>query len=130
LNTALDKITDFASGSDVLDLANLVTTKVAAGAAGTAGADLVSAADYASSGATAGTLATDLAAIVLLQGANAFDQVGDTIYVKITGASLAGTDATYVVQNQANDQTYDVGADTVLALTGTSAAPIELYDFE
>ena len=79
--------------------------------------------NYASSGTTAGTLATDLAAIVLLQGANAFDQAGDTIVVKITGASVAGTDVFYVVQNQAADATYDAAADTVIALTGTSTVP-------
>lgn len=129
LNTALDKITDYTAGTDDLDLVTVPTTLVAAAAAGTAGADLVAAANYVSSGATAATLATDIAAIVALQGADAFDDVGDTIVVKLTGASVAGTGVTYVIQNQANDATYDAAADTVIALTGTSTAPTVLADF-
>jgi Ca2+-binding RTX toxin-like protein len=74
LNTALDKLSDYTAASDDLDLVTVPTALVAAAAAGNAGAaDLVAAANYVSSGTTAGTLATDLAAIVALQGANAFD---------------------------------------------------------
>jgi Ca2+-binding RTX toxin-like protein len=136
LNTALDRITDFSAlsttvttGTDKLQLATLPTTLVSGTAAGTAGADLVIAADYASSGATATTLATDLAAIVALAGTNAFDQAGDTIVVRITGTSVAGSNVYYVVQNQAADATYDAAADTVIALTGTSTVPTALADF-
>jgi len=129
LNTALDNIGDFTALTDIIDLVTLPTSVVAATAAGTTGAELVTAANYASSGTTTGTLATDLAAIVALAGANAFDQVGDTIVVTITGASIGGTAVTYIVQNQAVDATYDAAADTVIVLTGTSTVPLTLASF-
>ncbi|MBK1693697.1 hypothetical protein CKO09_02930 [Chromatium weissei] len=132
LNTALDVITDFkASGADTLDLvtipAELNTT------ADDANADFYSTAlSVASTGTTTGTLATDIAsgvAAAIVVDADYWDNLGDTILVTLTGASLAGTAVTYVVQNQATDTTYAAAADTVIALTGTSVLPTALADF-
>ena len=127
LNTALDKITDFTPGTDFLALAVLPVSLVAS-----AGADFSTAADVASTGTTAGSLATDIATAVAAQivaGANFWATTGDTIAVKITGASVAGTGVTYIVQNQGADATYDAAADTVVALIGTSIAPTTLAHF-
>lgn len=127
LNTALDKITDFTPGTDFLALAVLPVSLAAS-----AGADFSSAADVASTGTTAGSLATDIASAVAAQivaGADFWANSGDTIAVKITGASVAGTGVTYIIQNQAADAAYNAAADTVVALIGTSVAPTTLAHF-
>jgi Ca2+-binding RTX toxin-like protein len=126
LNTALDTISDYTAGTDILDL-EVATTSLAA----SVGADLSIAVSVASTGTTSGTLATDIATAVAAQiviDANFWANVGDTIVVTLTGSSVAGTGAIYVVQNQAADATYDAGADTVIALIGTSTAPANLVD--
>jgi hypothetical protein len=74
----------------------------------------------ASTGITAVTLAADLVTAATAAAANAFDQLGDTLLVTLGGASVAGTGVVYVVQNQAANATYDVAADTVVALLGVT----------
>ncbi|OGT81570.1 MAG: hypothetical protein A3H91_12260 [Gammaproteobacteria bacterium RIFCSPLOWO2_02_FULL_61_13] len=130
LNTALDTISDYTAGTDKLGLAVTPAGTFGTAAAGAAGASV--AADVAATGTTSGTLATDIATAVAAQivaGAGFWDWAGDTIIVKLTGASVAGTNVTYVVQNQVNDTTYDAAADTVVALIGTSTGPAALTDF-
>lgn len=128
LNTALDTITDFTAGTDILDLAVVPTSLVA----GPATAQFTTAAAVATSGATAASLAVDLAAAVAAQivvNATFWDSVGDTIAVLINGASVAGNNVTYIVQNQAANVTYDTAVDTVVALVGTSTTPVALASF-
>lgn len=127
LNTALVSITDLAAG-DILDL-EITPTSLAAGAATP---QFTTAADVASTGITATTLATDIATAVAAQivvDATLWDSAGDTISVTITGASVAGTGVSYIIQNQAADTTYDAAADTVIALIGTSVEPTVLAEF-
>ncbi len=126
LNTSLVTITDFQTNLqpawDVLKLATRPTSIIAT----TGTANFSVAAAFASTGTTAGTLATDIATAVAAQiavHANFWGQVGDTIAVTLNGASLAGTGAIYVIQNRAEDTTYDPTADTVVGLVGTSTAP-------
>lgn len=87
----------------------------------------------ASSGNTTESLATDLATAVSnligSAGANAWSQYGDTMIVQITGSSLAGNDAYYVVQNRDGNNTFDAVNDNVIALVGTSTAPESLSNF-
>jgi Ca2+-binding RTX toxin-like protein len=111
INTALDSLVDLGTG-DQLRLAARPTSS-----ATSAGADLT-AASVASTGVTAASLATDLATAVAAAAADAFDQIGDTLLVTLTGTSLAGTGVVYIVQNQAANATYDATADTVIALIG------------
>ncbi|MFA6899630.1 MAG: hypothetical protein WC256_05410 [Desulfurivibrionaceae bacterium] len=126
-DTSLDKITDFIAGTDFLDLA-VVPVSLAA----TAGADFSTAVAVATTGATAGTLLTDLntaRAAQIVANANFWANAGDTIAVTITGVSLAGTNAIYIMQNTAADATLLTGADTIVALTGTSTVPTALASF-
>ena len=128
LNSALDTISDFTPGTDILDLAVTPTSLVA----GATTAQFTTAADVASTGTSAATLATDIATAVAAQivvDATFWDSKGDTISVTITGASVAGTDVSYIVQNQSADATYDVAIDTVIALIGTSVEPTVLDSF-
>lgn len=113
LNTALDVIADMEAG-DRLRFAVLPISSVAS-----SGADLT-AVQVASTGITAVTLAADLVTAATAAAANAFDQLGDTLLVTLGGASVAGTGVVYVVQNQAANATYDVAADTVVALLGVT----------
>jgi Ca2+-binding RTX toxin-like protein len=117
----VDRITDFAGGTDILDLAVAATGTINTGSAG---ADLsVDSADVASTGTSVGTLLTDLQTAADALAADEFDHAGDTFVVKITGASLAGTDVFYVVQNTGADTTV-TAADTIIALVGTSTAAL------
>jgi S-layer protein len=127
LNTALDTISGYTAGIDDLDLVTVPASLVAS-----AGADFTTAVAVASTGVTAATLATNIATAVAAQIALAADnwaQLGDTMAVQITGASVAGNNVTYIVQNQAANATYDAAADTVIALIGTSTVPTALADF-
>ena len=71
---------------------------------------------YFSSGVTADSLAEDITKAVNSVSEGAFDQIGDTIAFILKDKSVAGTDVLYVVQNQANNSTYDAVDDTVIAL--------------
>lgn len=127
LNTSLDKITDYTAGTDLL---KLVTTPVSLAAS--AGADFSTAVAVASTGTTSTTLATDIATAVAAQivvGANFWANVGDTIAVTLTGASVAGTSVIYIVQNATANTAYDVASDGIIALTGTSTVPTALANF-
>jgi hypothetical protein len=80
----------------------------------------------ASTGTTATTLLANLqtaATALIAARANSFANTGDTFSVQITGASLAGTDVFYVVQNAAADGNV-TSADTVIALIGLTSAAI------
>ena len=86
----------------------------------------------ASTGTTSATLLTDLQTAVAEQialGSTIWANVGDTIAVTLTGASLGGTNVIYILQNQAADSTLDAASDTVIALIGTSTVPTALANF-
>ncbi len=126
LNTAMDLFQDFTAGTDKLKLANAVTSL-----AGSAGVDVTSALAIASTGTTAGTLATDIATAVTASNnaaAGSFTQAGDVLIVTLTGASVAGTAIKYVVINDGT-AAYAAADDSVVALVGTSTAPVALADF-
>jgi hypothetical protein len=126
LNTALDELMDFTSGTDTLHVNAPPTTA----GSGTGGADL-NTGTTASTGATAADLATDIATVVAAAAANAFDQAGDTLVITITGASIGGTDAVYVVIEDGTALgTYDAAQDLVVLLGGTSSTALTLDDFE
>jgi len=128
VNTVLDSITDFTAGTDILELAFTPTSLIS----GAATDQFTTAAAVASTGTTPDTLATDIATAVAAQIAvdsTFWENIGDTIAVQITGASLTGNDVTYIVQNQGSDTTYDAAADTVVALVGTSTVPTTLESF-
>ncbi len=56
-------------------------------------------------------------------------QAGDTIMVRLMGVSVAGNNVLYVLQNQANDSTFDAASEVVVALTGVSMVPDDITDF-
>lgn len=122
INTALDKITDYVQGTDVLDLNTNVTSTAAS-----TGADLLAGTNIASTGTTAATLLTDLQTVADALAANGFDEAGDTFTVTLTGSSVGGTDAKYVVHNAADDTTV-TAADTIIQLSGTSNVPTAAAD--
>jgi len=116
----VDRITDFTGGTDILQLpvATAGTLNTGSGSA-----DLsVNAANVASTGTTITTLLANLQTAATAQqtaSAGLWAQAGDTMLVKITGASLAGTDVIYVVQNAGTDSNV-TDADLIIALVGTS----------
>jgi Ca2+-binding RTX toxin-like protein len=113
----IDIISDFTGGTDILALAVAASGTINTGSAG---ADLsIDSADVVSTGTTVTTLLANLSTAAGLLAADEFDDAGDTFVVQITGASYAGTDVYYVVQNTAADTTV-TAADTIIALTGTS----------
>jgi Ca2+-binding RTX toxin-like protein len=125
LNTALDTISDFSTG-DILQFAIPIISTVASTCA-----DLSTAVSFASTGANSAFLATDIATAVAnqrLSNSNFWANAGDTIAVTLSGTSVAGTDVTYVVQNQATDSTYNPAADTVVALLSASSALSSLVE--
>jgi len=120
----IDRITSFTAGTDVLDLATAAqgTVNVASGNADVSNDSPA----VASTGTTATTLLANLqtaATALIAARANSFANTGDTFSVQITGASLAGTDVFYVVQNAAADGNV-TSADTVIALIGLTSAAI------
>jgi hypothetical protein len=124
LNTTLDTISDFAAG-DILHLAIPIISTVAS-----TSADFSTAVSFASTGVNSTFLAADIATAVAAQrliNANFWANVGDTIAVTLSGTSVAGSNVTYVVQNQASDSTYNPTADTVVTLLGTTI-PSTLFE--
>jgi len=120
-SAGIDRITSFTAGTDVLDLAT-----AGAGTVNTASANadvFNNSAAVASTGTTATTLLANLQTAATALAANAFANTGDTFSVQITGASLAGTDVFYVVQNAAADGNV-TSADTIIALIGLTSAAI------
>ena len=120
---SIDVITDFIGGTDKLNL-----TVAASGTinVGSTNADLsIDSANVASTGTTETTLLANLQTAADALAANEFDHAGDTFAVKITGASLAGTDVIYVVQNTGVD-TNVTNADTLIALIGTSTQALSV----
>jgi hypothetical protein len=117
----MDSITNFLAGTDRLDLDVAGTGTVNTGSTN---ADVSNnSANVASTGTTTTTLLANLQTAADALGANLFDQAGDTFAVTITGASVGGTDVSYVVQNAGAD-TNVTAADTIIALTGTSTKAI------
>ncbi len=117
LNTALDTISDFTAG-DILQFAIPIISTVAS-----TSADFSTAVSFTSAGITSTSLATDIAKAVAAQRVidpNFWANTGDTIAVTLSGNSVAGSNVTYVVQNQATNSTYDTAADTVVALLSAS----------
>ncbi|WP_143056875.1 hypothetical protein [Nitrosomonas marina] len=100
----------------------------------TNGSDFSTANDVNSTGTTSSSLETDIATAISAQrgvNSNFWKQTGDTIVFKLLGASVAGNDITYVVQQQAgggSGNQYIDTRDTVVALVGTSTAPSTLAD--
>jgi len=116
----VDRITDFTGGTDILQLPVAAAGTLNTGS--TAANLSVNATAVASTGTTIATLLTNLQTAATAQqaaSAGLWAQAGDTMLVKITGASLAGTDVIYVVQNTAADNTVD-DTDLIIALVGTS----------
>jgi hypothetical protein len=112
-NTTLDTISDFAAG-DILHLAIPIISTVAS-----TSADFSTAVPFTSAGLTDTNLATDIAKAVAAQrvsNPNFWANMGDTIAISLLGNSIAGSNVTYVVQNQATDSIYNPTADTVVAL--------------
>jgi hypothetical protein len=119
----IDTISNFVGGTDILNLAT-----AGAGTVNTAStnADVFNnSADVASTGTTVVTLLANLQTAGDALAANAFDQIGDTFSVKITGASFSGTDVIYVVQNDGANDTV-TASDTIIALIGTSTGAISV----
>jgi Ca2+-binding RTX toxin-like protein len=112
-NTVLDSISDFSAG-DILHLAIPVISTIAS-----TSADLSTAVSFASTGADSTFLAADIATAVAAQrviNANFWANAGDTIAITLSGNSVAGSNVTYIVQNQATDSIYNPTVDTVVAL--------------
>jgi len=122
----IDRITNFVGGTDVLDLAVAAATGGTVNT-GSTGADVSNnATAVASTGTTVTSLLANLQTAATAQqtaSAGLFAQAGDTFSVQITGASLAGTDVIYVVQNTGADSNV-TAADTIIALVGTSTGAI------
>ncbi|MCB1986140.1 MAG: hypothetical protein KDF49_11985, partial [Nitrosomonas sp.] len=110
LNTSLDRINNIGIG-DILDF-DLAIDPLN-------GTDLTFLGFSASSGITSTSLADDIRNAVI-NNDNAFDNSGDTVYLRLNGNSIAGSDAWYIVQRGHDDDifTYDAGSDTVIALVG------------
>lgn len=126
LNTVLDTVTDFISGSDKFDVPNPPTNA----GDGSAGADLTHV-TVTSTGQTAATLAQDLAAVADGAAANEWDQPGDTHVVKLRGASLGGMDAVYlVIEDGTLPRTYDATEDLVLQVSDRRDVTLSISDFQ
>jgi hypothetical protein len=128
LNTNMDVLNDFLSGSDSFDVPVPPTTV----GSGTGAADL-NTATAASTGTTTGTLATDLAtatAAAETASAGAYAQAGDTVIVTLTGNSLGGTAAVYMVIESGATGAYTAAEDLVVLLTGTSSTTLAVADFQ
>lgn len=120
----IDRITDFLAGTDVLDLAVAGAGTINTGA--TTASVSNNATNVASTGVTVATLLANLTTAGAAQqaaSAGLWNEAGDTMAVKITGASLAGTDVVYVVQNTTADNAVTAD-DTIIALIGTSTQAI------
>ncbi|WMW81081.1 Ig-like domain-containing protein [Undibacterium cyanobacteriorum] len=82
---------------------------------------------FASTGSDLASLNTDLATAVangiVQHAAGAWQVSGDTFIVQLTGASLAGNNVYYVIQNQDGNATFDPATDVAVALVGTSIQP-------
>lgn len=128
---SLDVIHDFDSTRDVLDL-GIAVFEPAFGVVGNK-EDVNLANPEFSTGVTTASLAADLARTVantlLSRGPESWVQAGDTIMVRLMGASVAGNNVLYVLQNQANDLTFDAASEVVVALTGVSMVPDGITDF-
>lgn len=128
---SLDVIHDFDSTRDVLDL-GIAVFEPAFGVVGNK-EDVNLANPESSTGVTTVSLAADLARTVAntlsSRGPESWKQAGDTIMVRLMGASVAGNNVLYVLQNQANDLTFDAASEVVVALTGVSMVPDGITDF-
>ena len=128
---SLDVIHDFDSTRDVLDL-GIAVFEPAFGAVGNK-EDVNLANPEFSTGVTTVSLAADLARTVAntlsSRGPESWMQAGDTIMVRLMGVSVAGNNVLYVLQNQANDSTFDAASEVVVALTGVSMVPDDITDF-
>ena len=128
---SLDVIHDFDSTRDVLDL-GIAVYKLAFGVDGNK-EDVNYASLEFSTGVTTVSLAVDLARTVAntlpSRGPESWMQAGDTIMVRLMGVSVAGNNVLYVLQNQANDSTFDAASEVVVALTGVSMVPDDITDF-
>jgi len=121
----MDTVTDFLSGTDKFDVANVPVSAVAS-----ANADLI-AATLASTGTTTTTLFNDITTINAAAAVNAWDQAGDTHVITLTGASVGGTNAVYVViEDGTNATAYNATEDAVLQLGGTSSTTLTIADFQ
>ena len=126
LNTAYDTIMDFTSGTDDFD----VNTVPATLATCTAGANL-NTATVASTGTSAATLATDFATVAAAAAANCWDQLGDAHVITVSGTSIGGTNAVFLVIEDGTAATaYNAAADLVVLLGGTSSTTLVLADFQ
>ena len=97
---------------------------------GTVGPDL-NHVDAVSSGKTAATLAQALSAVSDSAAADAWDQPGDTHVVRLSGQSLGGMDAVYlVIEDGTHPTTYDATEDLLILLGGLSSSTLELADFQ
>jgi len=62
---------------------------------------------------------------------NAYDQAGDTLVVTLTGVSIGGTNAVYlVIEDGSTLTTYTAAEDAVVLLGGTSSTTLALADFQ
>jgi hypothetical protein len=109
-SASMDKVT-YGTG-DVLNLNTALASLTPSG-----GADLTTGVNIASTGTTEATLLTDLTTVANALAATAFDHVGDTFIVTLTGASVGGTTAKYLVHNTGADTAVTV-ADTIIQLIG------------
>jgi Ca2+-binding RTX toxin-like protein len=122
----IDRITDFVAGTDVLDFPTPGAGVVNVGGAGVANVSN-NATAVASTGTSVATLLANLSTAAAAQNtasAGLYADTGDTFSVQITGASLAGTDVFYVVQEAGGVVTTVTAADIIVALVGTSTAAI------
>lgn len=128
---SLDIIQDFDNTQDVLNL-GIEVYKQGFGVVGNQ-RNVNTAPSGDSSGTTAASLAADLAAAVAQmtqeKGVASWKDAGDTMMVRILGASVAGNDVLYIVLNQANDSTFDAASEMVVALAGVSTIPNDSADF-
>ena len=126
LNTSMDVVQDFTSGQDDFD----VDTVPATVGSCTAGVNL-NTASVASTGATAGTLATDIGTVNAAAALNCWDQAGDAHLITVTGTSIGGVDAVYLVIEDGTAATaYNAGADAVILMGGTSSTTLVVGDFQ
>ena len=123
----IDTILDFVGGTDIIDLPVAATGTINIGSTG---ANVSIATTLGSStGTSEANLLTDLnIAAAARQSASAglYAQTGDTFQVTITGNSLLGTNATYVVQEVGGVATTVTTDDIIIGLVGTSSGNISV----
>jgi Ca2+-binding RTX toxin-like protein len=127
VNDRVDRVIDFTSGIDKFSVGGHNFNAIS----GTGG---IVTNTVATAGATVANLDTVLATALggTVSATSVLMAAGGAALVKVTGASLAGTDVTYLVVDSVGSGTlgtYDAGVDMVIALVGASSTALSIGDF-